>query len=227
MRSLAKVLVCVLAAGAGYELALVLSLYALDFAGVSAFEGQQATIAGFILGPVGALGGLWAGGWAAQRLFREPSNFGRVVRLASAALVLIGALASLGVLVSVLFSGEARYTNTAPPKLHFEVRIPASSVAESDQRRWRVNLDTASNQMPASLERPFRSEGGNVVISGNVELYFKTRQRILAIDLGDGRALPIRLNLPAALPASTEWSPWTRVDATPLPAELRTRLTVY
>lgn len=227
MRNLAKILVCVLAAAAGYALALLVSLYALDLAGVSDFEGQQATIAGFVLGPVGAIGGLWAGGWAAQRVFREATSFGPVVRVAAGALVFIGALASLGVLVSVLFSSEARYANTAPPKLSFEVRLPASSLGESDQRRWRVNLDTASNQMPASLTRPFRTEDGAVIIRGNVELYYKTRQRILAVDLGDGRAIPIRLNLPAAPPASTEWSPWTRVDAAPLPAELRTQLTVH
>lgn len=227
MRVVAKIFVCILAASAGYGLALLLSLYALDLAGVSPFEGQQATIAGFILGPVGAVVGLWAGGWAAQRMFREPTSFGPVARIASAAIVFIGALASLGVLVSVLFSGGSRYANTAPPRLHFEVRLQASGVADADQLLWRVNLDTPSNQMPASLVRPFRTEGGHIVISGEVELYYKTRQRVLGIDLGDGRSVPIRLSLPAAPPASTDWSPWTRVDGTQFPAELRTRLTVY
>lgn len=227
MRILMKILICAAAAIAGYAIALFASLLALDFAGVSAFEGEQATLAAFILGPVGALGGLWAGGWAAQRAFREPTSFGPVVGIGAAAFVIISALAALGVLVSVVLSGGGRYTNTAAPKLNFEVRVPSVAIAGADQRRWRVNLDTPDNQMPAKLLRPFQTEGDSILITGDVELYFKTRQRILALDLGDGRGIPIQLSLPAAPPASTDWSPWAKADGSALQVEFRTRLTVY
>ena len=227
MRTLLKVFICGAAAAAGYALALFLALFLLDLAGVAAFEGEQATLAAFIVGPIGALGGLWAGGWAAQRAFHEPTAFGGVVRIVAATLVLTSVLAALGVLVSVLFSGGGRYTNTAPPKLNFEIRMPSNAVADADQRQWRVNLDTPDNQMPATLARPFSTEGENVILSGEVELYYKTRQRILALDLGDGRSIPIQLSLPAAPPASTDWSPWAKAGGALVQVEFRTRLTVY
>jgi hypothetical protein len=207
--------------------------------GVASFEGEQATLAAFVLGPIGAIVGLNAGGWAAQRLFRDPSGIGPVARLAGITLVATAALGAVGVMVSVLF-GEPRWTNGAPPRLAFEIRAPVSLADGGAERRWRVNLDTPYNQMPASLASPVVRDGDVFAVSGDVELYYRTSKRLLVLDLGEGRSHVFELRVPATPKASTEWSEWTLLSRVFEPAQpearkprgdertqLRTRLIVF
>lgn len=240
MRTLVKILICAIAAAAGYGAALLVALLAMGIMGVGAFEGQQATLAAFVFGPVGALGGLWGGGWAAQRVFREPTRFGYVARMVGAAFVIINVMAALGAIFGTLSLGGSRWTNGAPPRLDFEIRAADSVLSAGDGKRARVVLVTPDNQMPATLKRPFDKQDDRIMIAGQVELYHRTARRTLSIETGDGRSLLFRLSLPATPSASTDWSEWTRVDQVIRPGdsqgsapgsadsfEIRTRLTVY
>ncbi len=102
MRIVSKALICLLAGVAGYGLAAFLGYFLLEALGVSTFEGERAMTAAFVVGPLGAFGGLWFGGWAAQRLFREPTSFGSIARVVGAAFVLVSLLAALGVVIGSL-----------------------------------------------------------------------------------------------------------------------------
>ncbi|MDP2357181.1 MAG: hypothetical protein Q8M31_14120 [Beijerinckiaceae bacterium] len=104
MRIVSKALICLLGAVTGYGLAALLGYLLLEAVGVSTFEGERAMTAAFLIGPLGALGGLWGGGWAAQRLFREPTGFGSIARVVGAAFVLVSLLAAIGFLVGSLSS---------------------------------------------------------------------------------------------------------------------------
>ncbi len=104
MRIIAKALICLLAGVAGYGLAALVGYLLLEAVGVSTFEGERAMTAAFLIGPLGAFAGLWAGGWAAQRLFREPAGFGSIARVVVAAIVLVSVIAAVGFLVGSLSS---------------------------------------------------------------------------------------------------------------------------
>lgn len=104
MRIIFKGLICLLVAIIGYGLAAFGGYLLLQAAGVSMFEGERATTAAFLIGPLGAFGGLWAGGWATHRLFREPTGFGSSARVVGAAFILINLLAALGFAIGGLSS---------------------------------------------------------------------------------------------------------------------------
>ncbi len=240
MRTLIKIMICAIAAIAGYGAALLAAMLALGSMGVSAFEGERATLAAFVFGPIGALGGLWAGGWAAQRIFQQPTRFGSVARVAGAAFVFINVMAAIGAIFGTLSLEGSRWTNGAPPRLDFEIRAADGVLWAGDGKRARVVLVTRDNQMPATLKQPFDEQDGRVTIAGQVELYYRTARRTLSFEPGDGRSLLFRLSIPATPSASTDWSQWTRVSqvippgeanaSAPGPAdgfEFRTRLTVY
>lgn len=87
MRIVSKALIGLLIGVAGYGLAAFLGNFLLEAVGVSTFEGERVMTAAFVIGPLGAFGGLWLGGWAAQQLFREPTSFGSIARIVGAAFV--------------------------------------------------------------------------------------------------------------------------------------------
>ncbi|MFN3890291.1 MAG: hypothetical protein ACK4MV_07835 [Beijerinckiaceae bacterium] len=211
MRLAIKTLICAVAAILGYGAGALFGLVLLELAGVSMFEGERASLAALMIGPLGAIAGLWGGGWAAQRLFHEPTSFGSIARIAGVAFVAINVLAALGAVVGSLTFGDPRWLNSAPPNMDFEIRLPASSLGPDEGRRWRVNLDTPHNQMPATLIRPFSREGDFVLVAGKVDLAYRTSQRILTLDLGDGGSLVFQLSIPST-PKSTGWSAWAGVS---------------
>ena len=211
MKTVAQVFVCVLIGVAGCGAAVLLGYFGIGGLGVSDFEGQRSTLAAFVFGPIGAIAGLAGGGWAARRMFHAPTNPGSVAGLVGLGVVAVGALGAIGVLVSTLF-GEPRWTNGAPPRLLFEIRAAGDLAAGGDERRWRVNLDTPYNQMPATLASPILKDGDALVVSGEVELYYRTAKRTLVLDFGEGRSHVYDLRAPATPKASTTWSEWTRVS---------------
>lgn len=186
----------ILGAVAGYGLTLALALLLLGALGVSQAEGQRATLAGLILAPLGALAGLLAGLWGAWAWTPEA---------ASAALP--GVWATLGALGLAALAGACALrarrplaANRAPPRLLFELRLPADALPV------RVTLITPRNTMPADLDAPQSAPDG-IVMSGAVDLYFRTRRRHLELRLDGAAPILTRLPLPAA-PATGGWSDW-------------------
>ena len=186
----------ILGALAGYALALGLALFVLTLLGVSERQGERATLAGLILAPLGALAGAVAGGWALARLWPGVAATGLVLALAA---VILAALSAL----FWLWSRGPLAPNRAPLRLHVELRQPAGAPA------LRITLITDRNSMPADLDAP-RPEGGDAVLTGAVDLYYRTRHRHLELQ-PEGEA-PIRLPLPLpAAPRPGAWSDWQAV----------------
>ncbi len=77
----------------------------------------------------------------------------------------------------------------------------------------KVTLDTDQNQMPADLTPGTpRQDGEWIWVTGEVELYFRTAQRLLVVDFGTKGQHVFRLDLPATPSNAEDWSAWQPVD---------------
>jgi hypothetical protein len=86
-----------------------------------------------------------------------------------------------------------------------------------------VTLDTDLNQQPASwLDPARRQEGDRQVLSGTVELYYRTSSRLLVFRFPDGRDRIFRLGLAAKPDPDDGWSDWRPVDFVGLPGQPQT-----
>jgi hypothetical protein len=107
--------------------------------------------------------------------------------------------------------------------LEFEVRAPAGVALPSAADGVSVDISTDKNQQPGYLADPWlRRDGDWQVISGGVELYFRTAQRLLVLTLGDGRDRLFRIRLPAKPDPNAGWSEWQRVDFIGIPGQAQT-----
>jgi hypothetical protein len=130
-------------------------------------------------------------------------------------LALLGIAAVVGVVLFVVWqSVDHRLTyDGAGATLEFEIRVPAGFALPSTPNGVSVDISTDKNQQPGYLADPWlRRDGDWQVISGGVELYFRTSQRLLVLNLGDGRDRLFRIRLPAKPDPDVGWSEWQKVD---------------
>src|SRR5688572_3894036 len=166
--------------------AAFLSSIVMGWFGVSDFEGGRGMAAAFGFGPLGGLSGLVGGIWLGLRRGAQP--IGKALGRAGIALLAIVALGA---------GGLALYYSSIPPRLEydqagasleFELRAPADFVLPADPYAIEVTLDTDLNQQPAIwLDPALRQESGRQVLSGTVELYYRTSSRLLVFRFPGGR----------------------------------------
>jgi hypothetical protein len=111
----------------------------------------------------------------------------------------------------------------AGASLEFELRVPAGFALPDDLHAIDVTLDTDLNQQPAIwLDPALRQEGEWRVLSGTVELYYRTSSRLLVIRFPDGQDRRFRLGLAAKPDPEDGWSDWRTVDLVGLPVQPET-----
>jgi hypothetical protein len=104
-------------------------------------------------------------------------------------------------------------SNSLPPALVFEIRLPPGASAPAQPNDIRIDLNTDKNVMPASLASPaVRMQDGRAVIEGTAELYYRTSQRQLAVALPNQPVRLFVLKLRASPAPSDEFGAWQRVD---------------
>jgi hypothetical protein len=225
----------VLAAVVGYGVTAMLTLWIAGLYGVSDFEGGRGMLAFLGIGPMGGLVGMVVGVWLVLRRGRGRTPLGPT--LARAGLVLLGIAAVVGAGVWLRLATIDTYSDTLPPQLEFEVRLPAR-MAVADRSATRVALNTDRNVADAVFFDPWaRTEGEHQVIAGVVELAFKTSSRLLVVSLPDQTDRLYRLPLsrdPASTPTLGDWrrpdhiatqgDAEVRKAATDDPVELRFRV---
>jgi hypothetical protein len=111
--------------------------------------------------------------------------------------------------------------NAANPLLVFEIRLPPGVTAPTSPQSIAVELLTDINRMPAELTPAgFRHDGDQAVITGEVELAFRTSHRQLALDIQGQPSRIYPIGLAAKAPHSPEFGTWR-----PLPdrSEIRYR----
>ena len=213
----------IIGAVVGFTVAAFLSSVIMGWQGVSDFEGQRGMAAAFFFGPLGGIAGLGLGIWLALRLARGKRGIGATARQGGLAVLGIVALVGLGLFIVWQVGDDHLTYEGAGATLEFEIRVPGGFALPPDRNRAEVEISTDKNQQPGYLDDAWpRRDGEWQVISGGVELYFRTSQRLLVLDLGDGRDRLFRIRLPAKPDPDAGWSEWQKVDFIGLPDQPQT-----
>jgi len=221
MRYVVAVLGGIVGAVAGWLVSAAAAVWIAGWCGMSDFEGGRGMFAAFVVGPVGGLLGMVGAAWAVLRAGERRAPFGRTVGRVAAVLGIIGLLiaAAIGLRLATLDT----YTNEAPPRLEFELRLPAG-VAAPDPTALRVELQTDKNVSPGQLDDAWiAADGGAHVITGSASLDFKTSGRVLVVGLPGQPARLFRLRLSRDPETTAAPGPWRRADHLDTPAEAQPR----
>ncbi|HEX6120768.1 MAG TPA: hypothetical protein VFZ03_15070 [Dongiaceae bacterium] len=206
----------------GYAGAAFLSSIVMGWYGVSDFEGARGMGAAFVFGPMGALLGLIGGIWLGLRLGgKQP--VGKALKGAGIALAAIVAIAAAGLAIQYNSVPHRLEYDQAGASLEFELRAPAGFALPDDPTMIEATLDTDLNQQPAVWHDPaLRHDSDWSILSGEVELYYRTSQRLLVFKLPDGRDRIFRPALSARPDPEADWSDWRPVDFIGVPGQSQT-----
>lgn len=206
MRYLAAGAAGIVAAIVGWLVTAWATVVIAGLAGVSDFEGARGMLAFLGIGPLGGLAAMVVAVWVVLRSGRR--GLGAGATLARVGLVLAGIAGLAGAAVGVRLATLDTYTDELPPQLEVEVRLPPA-LAVADRSAIRIALHDGRAPLDALLADPWaRTEGGQQVVAGTVELARKTSSRLLAVTLPDGseRLFPLRLGRdPGATAAFGDW----------------------
>jgi hypothetical protein len=177
--------------------------------GITSFEGASGYFAVFVGGPIGAFAGLVAGALLALRRFGGHRTFaalaGRLAVVTASALVLVAGGVGAFWLMRPLVNA-----NGPAPQLVFEIRLP-QGVLPADGKDAEVELQTSKNRMPATLQAG-RREDGRDVLSGSVEIYYRTWRRTLVLTLPDKTDVLFDLSLGLTPAHDKAFGAWQRAD---------------
>ncbi len=180
--------------------------------GWSNFEGAAGMAAVFGFGPIGALFGLFFGIWLVLRLRRRGQGIGALLGRGAIAVVAIVALTALG-LFAYSLSDDVLNRNGPTPIADFEIRLPAAAKVPQNKSVIRIDLQTDKNTMPALLRDGWlQHDGDRPVISGLVQLYYHTSQRLLVLKVPGQPDVLFRLKLASQPRYSDEFSSWQHAD---------------
>lgn len=199
----AAVIGALLGLAGGIGLGFVLA-WALD---VPDREGASAYFVAFI-GLIG--GGIGLVATPVWWMRRRGRNWSAVVPRLAASLAILAGLVVLAVGTMYLLDDKL-VRNEVPPRLVFELRLPpgAKPVTATD----RIELHTANNAMPGQwrLERS-RVEGDRIVVVGDVEMFFRTSQRLLMLRRTGGPDVVFDVRVGRSAGHSDTFSSWKRAE---------------
>jgi hypothetical protein len=102
------------------------------------------------------------------------------------------------------------YTDTLPPTLELQIRVPMPA---PDPSAVRVELHTPKNMDEAQLAPAWEvDDGGAAVIGGRVSLAFKTSSRLLAVSWPGQPTRLFSLPLRRDPRSTSELGPWRRAE---------------
>jgi hypothetical protein len=139
---------------------------------MSNFEGAAGYFA-VSCGLVGAVIGLFLGVWLAFRLRGPRKNIGAVAAYGVLSLGTIVAVAT-GIIMLRLFFDDTLNRNAAKPQALFEIRLPPGTTLPENRRGIEVELNTDKIDASAFFHKEWHSDGNRPVISGGVELAYRT-----------------------------------------------------
>jgi hypothetical protein len=201
----------ILGLAAGWIIAVAVLLGVSTVMGVADRDGGLAMMAFFGIGPFAGLIGLIAGVWLALRRY----NRAGLAALAAHVAVTLLIVATLSAATAGVFWINRLYvaSNALPPSLMFEIKLPRGasapalvSQAEAYARRSPIELQTSENTMSAEIEA-VREEDSRFVMSGRVEIYYRTRERLLVLKQSSGDIV-FEIKLGATPEHSDQFSGW-------------------
>jgi hypothetical protein len=178
---------------------------------MSSFEGAAGYFVVFVCAPLGALAGLPAGVWLALRLRGGRRGVVPVV-LYSGLTVGVVVAGAAAVIMTMLALDETLNRNAAPLQALFEIRLPPGKRLAEGRRSVEIELDTHRNTAPAFLHDAWPLDGDRLVISGGVELAFRSAERLLVLKIKGEPDRLFRLELPGKPAHSDAFGSWHLVD---------------
>ena len=101
--------------------------------------------------------------------------------------------------------------NPTKPAVEFEIRLPKASVSAIADTQ--VELHTDRNQTPARMQSALAADGdGLSVLRGTVALDYRTRDRVVILNLPGRAQCEFKLRLPASPSPSEQFGPWHLAD---------------
>ena len=179
---------------------------------MSNFEGAAGYFA-VLIGLVGALLGLVLGVWLALRARGANKSFPFVVLYSGLSLGAIIAVVA-GVIMLMLFFDSTLNRGSSKPQALFEIRMPPGTRLAADRSDVEIELNTDQNSAYAykSKQEYQYNDGNRPVISGGVELAFRTTSRIIVLKIKDEPDRLFRLNLSGKPGHSDDFGPWQSID---------------
>lgn len=172
----------ILGAALGWTAAAFITVVITGYLGVSDFEGARGMLAVWGIGPFGGLLGLIGGIWLVLRARGLRTFKAAAIRMP----LVIGGIAALtagGLWIAYEMRPNLN-DNGAPPLLLFEIRLPAGTEIPASRDAIGINLATEKNTMPGVVfTGQDRMDGDRPVITGSVEMYFRSSWRLLELKL--------------------------------------------
>jgi hypothetical protein len=202
------------AAVAGWFVTGAIAAVIAGWYGMSDFEGGRGMFAFLGVGPIGGLICMILAIWLVLRVGHGSVPLGRALAQVVGVLVAIALVVAAG--IAIRLGTLDTYTNTLPPTLEFELRMPAAmaTVKPSDLS---VELHTAKNVGVGSLADHWEpAEDGRMMLSGRVEMAFKTSGRLLVLKMPEQPTRLYRLPFsrdPSSMAGFGEWQPPRFIDA--------------
>ena len=101
--------------------------------------------------------------------------------------------------------------NPTNPAVEFEIRLPKASVSAIADTQ--VELHTDRNQTLAQMQNALAADGdGLSVLRGTVALDYRTRDRVVILNLPGRAQCEFKLRLPASPSPSEQFGPWHLAD---------------
>jgi len=214
---LLAILAGMVAAAAGWFVTALVAGWLAGLAGMSDFEGGRGMFAAFVAGPAGGLVAMLVAIWLVLRVRRGRASPGPM--LLRIGMVLAGIAGVVGGGLALWYWSIDTYSGELPPQLAFDVRLPVA-MAVGNRDDVDIELDTDRNSADALLGDPWqRREGDAQVITGLVELAFKTRSRLLVLKLPNQPVRLFRLRLSRDPASTASMSDWQRPDHIDEPAK--------
>jgi hypothetical protein len=203
---LLALLAALIGAGLGFIAGAGLASVLAPVLGISSFEGAAGYFAVFLGGPVGALLGLVGAPLLVLRWRGHRTLSAAAGRLA----VVIAGVVGLAALAVGAFWWMRPIVNAGgpAPQLVFEIRLPPG-VAPPKPGDDILELQTSQNRMPASAVE-IREDQGRPVVSGNVEMYYRTSSRLLVLTMPDKKDVLFDIRVgrsPARIKSFGAWTP--------------------
>ncbi len=144
-----------------------------------------------------------------------------ILRHGLAAAVVLGLLAFVG--YDMRHAGQAYLgINATKPAVEFEIRLPKTAV--SGVADTQVELHTDRNQTLARMQGALGSDDdGRSVLRGSVPLDYRTRDRVVILNLPGRARCEFKLRLAANPSRSDQFGPWHLADRVASPSGEETR----
>src|SRR5262245_35396413 len=197
------------AAVVGWFVVGIATLWIAGLYGMSDFEGGRSMFAFLAVAPIAGLVSMVVAVWMVLRVRNGRAPFARTLLRVAAVL---GSIAlAVAAAIWIRLQTIDTYTNTLPPTLEFELRIPAT-LPQPDPAALRVELHTDKNVGDGQLSGNWVTTAEGRVIGGEVPLALKTPSRLLVVWLPDQPTRLYRLPLARDPHATATFSAWRSPD---------------